>query len=134
MKNLTAYLHFPGNCREALNFYEHALGGELASLQTYEDAHMAKDASQKDWILHSEFRAGDIRFMASDGPPETITQGSHISLSIDIDDADAQTEIFNKLADGGIILMPLEVQFWEARFGMVRDKFGVNWMLSCPAP
>ena len=132
MKSLQVYLHFGGECREALDFYKEAIGGEIKSMQTYGEANMAEDESQKDRVLHSEFQADEIFIMAADGMQgQTVKSGNNISLNISVDNEERQTEIFNKLSKGGKVTMPLEDTFWGARFGMLRDKFGINWMLNC---
>lgn len=92
---------------------------------------MGKDESLKDRVLHAEFKSDHIEFMAADsGHKQKVNFGNHISLSINLYDEDEQTAIFNKLSEGGKVHMPLENTFWGARFGMVEDKFGVNWMLN----
>ncbi len=132
MKNLSVYLHFSGDCREALEFYKEALGGEIKSIQTYGEANMAKEEAQQDKILHAEFQAEDIFLMAADGMHgQTVSNGNNISLSINLNSEEEQSKIFNKLAEGGQVTMPLEDTFWGARFGMLTDRFGTNWMLNC---
>ncbi len=131
MKELKVYLHFNGQAREALGFYAKCFGGETTTLQTYGESPMETDESLKDRVLHAEFKADHIEFMAADsGHKQKVRFGNHISLSINLYDEDEQTAIFNKLSEDGKVHMPLENTFWGARFGMVEDKFGVNWMLN----
>lgn len=130
MKSLNAYLFFTGNCREALKFYEHAMNGRIDSLQTYEEGKMAENDSQKDLVMHADFRVGDIHLMAADSV-RPVESGSNISLNLNFESEDEQTKVFNKLSEGGKVTMQLEDTFWGARFGMLQDKFGVNWMLNC---
>jgi PhnB protein len=132
MKQLNVYLIFNGTCAEALNFYKSCLNGEIVSRQTFGEAPMESDEAQKDRIMHAEFRAGDIYFMASDSTPDHPVQpGSMVWLSVNLDNVDEQKAIFDKLAEGGQVAQPLEDTFWGARFGMLTDKFGVKWMLNC---
>ncbi len=133
MKKLNAYLAFErGKCREALEFYAQALEGEIVSLQTFGESPMPTDDTTKDYVMHAEFRAGDITFMASDGSSQyEYKAGNSITLSINVDDKDEQTRIFDGLAAGGTVTMPLQYTFWGARFGMLTDKYGINWMTNC---
>jgi len=132
MKTLQVYLTFNGNCKEAMNFYKDAIGGEIVSMQSFGDSQMPYDEDQKDQIIHSEFRSENIYFMASDNMKGTpYFSGTNVSLSIDMTDQDEQTKIFNNLANGGRINMELQDTFWGARFGMCTDKYGMNWMLNC---
>ena len=130
MKQLHVYFNFPGNCREALNFYRDALGGEITSLQTFGQSPMAGEVSaeHQERVMHAEFRSGDIYFMASDSMPGqggNVQSGSNISLSINLDSEDEQTQIFERLSAGGRVTMPLGDTFWGARFGMLVDRFGI---------
>jgi PhnB protein len=58
-------------------------------------------------------------------------KGNNIRLSLDLDDIKKMDDIFARLSAGGKILMPLGDQFWGARFGMLEDAFGIQWMLNC---
>lgn len=131
MKQLSVYLSFPGNCEEAINFYKDCLSGEIVSLQRFGDTPVDSPEEHKQKVMHAEFRAGDIFFMASDGrPDEALTPGDMIHLSINLTDAAEQEAIFSKLSAGGRVDMPLEDTFWGARFGMLTDKYGIRWMLN----
>ena len=57
--------------------------------------------------------------------------GNNFTISVNTDNTDEATRIFNALADGGKITMPLEKTFWESYFGMLTDRFGINWMVNC---
>lgn len=133
MKNLNVYLTFAGTCNDALALYKEALGGEIVSLQTFGEAPTPNiPDDQKNNVMHAEFRAGDIYFMASDSMPEQpVILGNAVTLSISLDSLEEQESIFSKLSDGGAVTMPLQDTFWGARFGMLTDKFGINWMLNC---
>lgn len=133
MKNLNVYLTFSGTCKDALALYKEALGGEIVSLQTFGEAPTPNiPDDQKNNVMHAEFRAGDIYFMASDSMPEQpVILGNAVTLSIGLDSLEEQESIFSKLSDGGAVTMPLQDTFWGARFGMLTDKFGINWMLNC---
>ena len=132
MKQLGIYLTFSGNCKDALNFYKNCLNGEIVSMQSFGESPMKVDEKDKNLIMHSEFRSDEIKFMASDSMPgHDVKPGNNISLSVNLTDEKEQTEIFQKLSEGGKVTMPLEDTFWNARFGMLTDKYGINWMLNC---
>lgn len=131
---LVPYLNFNGNCAEAMKFYHSILGGDL-DLQTYEDTpEMPSSPENKDKVVHATLKNGSIVFMASDGNPlSEVKFGDSVNLSLNGPDNEELTEYFNKLAEGGKILMPLEKQFWGDKFGMLTDKFGINWMVNIGA-
>lgn len=135
MKSMNPYLTFAGNCREALNFYKEVFGGEVSALQTYGEGGMAQDEKNKDAVLHSEFRAPNLFFMAADDVRGFVVRtDNNISLMVDCDSAPEQDRIFNKLAEGGNVTLPLADTFWGARFGQVTDRFGIQWMSNYTKP
>jgi len=137
MKTLNPYLTLNGRCREALDFYKRCLGGEVVVLMTFADAkdhmpshQMPPGAEQQ--VMHSEFRSEGIHFMASDGMPgKPSERGKNIALALGFDTEAEQTNAYQALAEGGDPSMPLHDAFWGARFGMLTDKFGIQWMLNC---
>ena len=133
MKSVVPYFTFAGNCREAMNFYRDCFGGEITHMQTFEEAHMQVDDQVKNHIVHAEMRAGDILLMASDGGMTGFVSqvGNNVNLNVNLTDPAEQDKIFAALAVGGKVTMPLQDTFWGARYGMLTDRFGVNWMLNC---
>ncbi len=140
MKALEPYLNFAGNCREALEFYKACFKGEITSMQTFGEGNMGADEKTKDRILHAVFKADGLVFMASDGMADFQAKpGNMVSLSVDLKDEKEQAAIFSALSEGGKVTMPLEHTFWGATFGMLIDRYGIQWMLNCapegaPAP
>jgi PhnB protein len=131
MKQLNVYLAFPGTCEEALNFYKTCFGGEITSMQRFGDSPVESSEEHKQKIMHAEFKADGMFFMASDGMPgQPVPSGEMVTLSINLTDGAEQERIFNSLAEGGKVTMPLGETFWGAVFGMVTDKFGIPWMLN----
>lgn len=129
MKALHPYLTFNGNCREAMNFYTDALDADLHIMDGEEMPNATEET--KELVLHAMLRKGSSVVMASDamqGGP--VTSGTNFSLSIDCESTDEQDKFFEALKQGGNVTMPLQDVFWGARFGMLTDKFGVNWMLN----
>ena len=132
------YLFFDGSCEEALTFYRKALGAEVTMLMRFKDCpEPPREASESgaagspppDKVMHSAFRIGETTVMASDGHCAGKASFSGFSLSITAaNDAEAE-RLFNAIADGGQVQMPLAKTFFSSRFGMAADKFGVNWMI-----
>lgn len=128
---LVPYLVFDGKTTsEAMNFYKEIFGGELIS-QTFGEAGVSHTEEDKDLIIHSELKADGFSFMASTGHPgETVKFGDNISMSLIGEDEDQLTEWFNKLAEGGKVILPLGKQFWGDTYGQLTDKFGINWSVN----
>lgn len=134
MANLVPHISFNGNCEEAMNFYKEAFGGEIVFMMTYKGSPMedkvADDYQAK--IMHSSFEADGVVFMAADTMPGLpAPETSNIDLNINFDSKETQLSVFSKLSEGGKIKMPLQDTFWGSHFGMVKDSFGIGWMLSC---
>ena len=131
MQAIIPYLNFNGNAQEALDFYVEALEGKITQSQTFGGAGMADDESMKDKILHAVLEAGDLKFMVSDCPPGvSVKEGDQVSLSLNFNEVELMEKTFAVLAYGGNVTMPMQDTFWGARFGITKDKFGVNWMFN----
>ena len=132
MTQISAYLNFSGNCREALSFYKDCLGGEL-SLQTVEGSPMEAGCpgAMKHQILHGSLTKNGLILMGSDMVgTEGLIQGNNISLSLSCSSEKEINQFFSVLSAGGKIIEPLKLQFWGAMFGVLTDKFGIRWMLT----
>ena len=132
MEAIVPYLNFNGNAAEALAFYSKALNGAVQFQQTFGESPMPVGPEFKDKIMHATFKAGDLTIMCSDtndhmGP---VSGGNNLSLSLNFKDIESIDKTFNALSEGGKITMPLQDTFWGARFGMLTDKFGFNWMFN----
>lgn len=128
---LTPYLYFSGNAEEALNFYEEVLGGKIEMLSRYADSPMPCDDDWKAKIMHARLVFNDNTIMISDSfKGGEVGMDGNVQLNIEIDDVEALEIVFNKIAIGGKVIMPLQPQFWGAIFGMLKDKFGVRWMFN----
>lgn len=129
------YIFFYGRCEEALEFYKKAFGGTYEAMRN-SDSPMA-DQTPDNWknkIMHASFKGNGASFMCSDGREgKTIDpEAGNISLGLAATDAATGERVFNALAEGGKIVMPLDAAFWGGRFGMVQDKFGIEWMVTLP--
>jgi PhnB protein len=132
MKRIDAYLFFEKECREAMGFYKECLGGEL-TLMPIGESPVAEQipAEKKDLIMHSSLSNGGVTLMAADncmgGPLE---KGKTMALTLHCSSNDELHELYNKLSAGGNASHTPRIEFWGDTFGMLTDKFGVDWMLS----
>lgn len=129
MKLLVCYLTFDGNCREAMSFYAHALG---AAVQIMPFADMPEPPEgMGDRVMHARIHIGAATLMASDtmtGMP--FHQGNNFSISVDCEDREEVSRLYTALGEGGQATMTPQDTFWGAYFGMLQDRFGVQWMLN----
>ena len=131
MALLNSYIFFNGNCRDAIRFYEKTLGGKLDAVVTYGDSPDPEQcpAAMKDLVMHAHLTVGDSVLMASDSPPEHYKPAGAFSLALNYPTAAEARRIFDALADGGQVALPLGETFWAETFGMLTDKFGTPWMV-----
>lgn len=128
------YLFFDGRCEEALSFYRQAVGAEIQMMMRYKDSPEPPPPDKvphgsADKIMHAAVRIGETTVLASDGfcLGKPRFEGFSLSLTVKTE-ADAD-RVFNALAQGGEVRMPLAKTFFSPRFGMLADKFGVGWMV-----
>ena len=133
MSLLEIYLHFNGNCREAFDFYSRVLGGKIEFMQTYGEAPGGENmpADGKGRIMHILMNVDGTKIMGSDAPAGHVgTIGSNFSITVNARSEGDAERFFNGLAEGGNVTMPLAETFWSKKFGMLTDKFGVQWMVN----
>jgi PhnB protein len=134
MKHFQPYLNFDGNAREAMTFYKNALDAEL-TIQTFKDAHIEAPPGAEERVMHAQLQKGPAVLMASDTMPgHEFKTGNNLHVTLNCDTVPEVESAFSALSEGGEVTMPLQDQFWGARFGMLTDKFGVSWMLNCELP
>jgi PhnB protein len=127
------YLTFDGTCEEALGAYAKILGGETVFMMPFAGSPVA-GSTPAEWgkkILHARFVFGDNVLMACDAPPGRFQKTQGIMVTLNIDDPAEAERVFNALAEGGAITMPLAETFWAIKFGMLTDRFGTPWMINC---
>ena len=127
------YLAFNGSCEEAMMFYKDILGGEIQMMSRFTDmppevCEVPEEA--KNLVMHCTMTFGGCTLMASDTiDPDNLVQGNNYSISINASEDEAHA-IFNGLNEGGAVIVPFEEAFWGGKFGMIQDKFGIQWMVS----
>lgn len=127
---LIPYLFFPGTAQEAIDFYTSALNGTVLFVQRFADAPVPTDEDTKNKIMHATLAFGDYQMMLSDDVKGKVSMDGNVHLSVDVPEEGAIDALFNKMAEGGQVTMPHDDTFWGARFGMLKDKFGVSWMFN----
>lgn len=142
MIQLDPYLNFPGTTEEAFNFYKSIFGGEFKYISRFSEV---KDLPEKEKyteedlnkIMHVAYEIGHNTLMATDALEKfghKLNYGNNVSLSISTDTKEEADRIFNALAEGGKVGMPMTDMFWGSYWGSCDDKFGVKWMVNCMPP
>lgn len=131
------YLFFEGRCEEAIEFYKSALGAQVGVLMRFKDNPEGAQCPggtpvPGDKVMHADLRIGDTQLMVSDGMASGSPKFEGISLSLTAADEAEADRLFNALADGGQVQVPMGKTFFSPRFGMVADRFGVSWMVIVP--
>lgn len=132
------YLFFGGCCEEAIAFYQKTLHAKKGMLMRWNqspdplpEGMLAEGFENK--VMHANFTIGDCTIMASDGC-ESSAGFSGFNLTLTVPDEMTAGRVFDALAEGGKVGMPLAKTFWSPCYGMVSDKFGVGWMVMVPGP
>jgi PhnB protein len=133
------YLMLSGRCEEALAFYNHAIDAKTTMVMRFDESPDKNHPMPlpPDWgkkIMHSSMTVGATTVMMSDGMSTEVVSFSGVSLSITADDEAQAKKLFDALAAGGNVFMPLGKTFWSPCFGMCSDKFGVSWMVGVDGP
>jgi PhnB protein len=128
---LNPYINFTDKTREAMQFYKSVFGGNL-EMNTFKEYNASHDPSDDDKIMHSMLEADNgITFMAADTPSDMeFKAGTNYSMSLSGDDEAELAGYYEKLAAGGAVVMPLEQAPWGDKFGMVTDKYGIQWLVN----
>jgi len=127
---LTTYVNFAGKCAEAFRFYEHHLGGKVVMMMTHAQNPAPNPNVTGEWkdaVLHARIAIGGTELAGADIPNAEPMRSAYLTLETE---SDSEAErIFSALSDGGQVFMALQETFFASRFGQVRDRFGINWMI-----
>lgn len=128
------YINFSGNCREAVAFYAEVFKTDKAKIMTYgempPDPNYPISDEIKNLVANTALMIKDNVIMFSDTTPDMpFTQGNNISILIVSDDMDEIKTLYEKLKEGGAVIMELQETFWSKAYGMVTDKFGIGWQV-----
>ena len=136
MAGVNIYLTFNGNCKEAFDFYAAVLQREISDFNVFGEMppqpgfELTEDDKKR--VMHVTLPiSSETSIMGSDTfPHQPVSFGNNFSISLSPDSKIEADRVFNELSQGGSIVMPMSDTFWNAYFGMVQDKFGVNWMIN----
>jgi len=133
---LISYLHFNGNCRQAFEFYNAVLGGNIVATVTYGDMPGPEPCPEatRNLVAHVRLIVGDAVLMGSDSPPEMYGKPDGLSITLMADNVEDADRLYTGLSDGGNVFMPIQETSWAERFGMFTDKFGIPWMVCFEKP
>ncbi len=133
IKKLNPYLNFNGTAEKAIKLYESALGAKTDRIMRFGDIPDFKvEPEHKNRVMHAALFIGEGVVMVSDcQPDQPFASGDNVHVSLDCDDVADVTKKFEALAVGGKVLMPLQDMFWGAKFGMLKDAYGISWMFNC---
>jgi PhnB protein len=134
---INPYLHFDGDCAEAMHFYAELLGGEIDMMMPFRGAPMPEQmpADWEDKIMHAQIKAPDgLTIMGTDAPPAYFKTPQGFSVSLTVNDPAEAERIYKALADRAqAISMELQKTFFAEKFAMLTDRFGIPWIVNCPA-
>src|SRR5262249_14972044 len=132
------YLAFAGNCREAFTRYQEIFGGELTVLRMGDmpaDAGAPPQGTNPDTVMHASLALGDDLLLGADDPSGNFTGSVHgMCVNYDAADPGDAKRVFDALAEGGQLQMPLGETFFSPAFGMCIDRFGTPWMVVAALP
>jgi PhnB protein len=132
----STHLIFDGHCRAAFEYYARLLDATIVTMLPFGDSPLA-DKVPLDWqgkILHATLELGTFQLFGSDALPDGYVSPRGFSVALGVDGFAQTKKTFDGLADAGRILLPLQRTFWSSGFGMLIDRFGVPWEISCEQP
>lgn len=135
MSGVHPSLRMNGNGQEAVKFYEHALDAEVLGIQTYGEMpanpEFTLPEEAKNRVMHAMLKVGGTVLMLSDNfPGEPYQLGTQVDVALILDDVKKSNEAFDKLQEGGDVIMPLQETSWSPSYGQVKDRFGITWQIS----
>ena len=137
MAHLNPYIHFNGNAEEAFDFYKSVFGGEFGSKMRFKDfpnPEFPLPEKEANKLAHISLPISANSVLMGSDVPEFMGQvnenENRSKISIATDSKEEADKLFNGLSEGGKIEMPISDSPWGSYFGMFRDKYGIEWMVS----
>lgn len=133
IKKVNPYMQFDGTADKAIQLYQSALGAIVEHVARFGDVpDMNAKPEHKDLVMHALLKVGNDIVMLSDGMPgRPVPAAGNVQIVLDYSDIPEMIKAFEALADGGSVTMPPHDTFWGAKFGMLTDRYGVQWMFNC---
>ncbi len=128
---ITPYLHFQGNCAQAMTAYQAALGGELVLMRYAEAPEAPPEMASSDLIMNATLSAGELGVLrASDFPPGVSGEPqAAVTVCLELTDVERGRALFDQLSADGAVVQPYGPTFFTPGFGMFSDRFGTHWMI-----
>ena len=138
MPSINPYLTFNGNCEAAFNHYKSVFGGEFPYVGRFKDmpemGGKSVPESEAEKIMHMSLPIGEGTVLFGSDTSEIfgrpVVQGNNFTISVNTGSEEEADRFFKGLSEGGSVIMPMGKTFWNSYFGMLTDKFGINWMVS----
>lgn len=134
MNSLNPYLNFNGNTEEVFNFYKSVFGGDFAMVMRFGDTPGCENMpeTEKNGIMHIALPIGSNVLMGTDVPKsmEQVTAGTNMSISVNVSSREEADRVYNGLSAGGKATMPMNDMFWGDYYGMLTDRYQIQWMIS----
>jgi PhnB protein len=136
MTRFSPYLNFNGTTEQAFNFYKSIFGKEISFIQRFKDTPEGHKLSKEEgnMIMHISMPLNDNFLLLGTDALESMGQhlvmGNNFSICIEPESQEEADTLFKKLSEGGKVEMPLQKMFWGAYYGMLTDKFGLQWMIN----
>ncbi len=141
MRNISPYLLFNGQAQEAFDFYKSVFGGEFGMVQKFKEVPEEDrerggiKGEEGEKLIHISLPVGRFVLMGSDAPESRrVDMGNNFAISLETDSKEEAGKVFQALSEDGEVTMPLSDTFWGAYYGMLRDKFGIGWMVGYTYP
>lgn len=136
MANLTPYIHFNGNTEEAFNFYKSVFGGEFKSIIRFKDLELNAPITdaEADKIMNIILPIGASSFLMGSDVPSFMGQvnesENRSKIVVNADTKEEADRLFNGLSAGAEVEVPINSSPWGSYFGMLRDRYGIEWMVN----
>lgn len=136
MATINPWINFNGNTEEAFTFYKSIFGGEFIKIIRFKDLAspefpVADTDAEKFMRIALPIGKNNMLF-ANDVPSFMGKVNEHENrskISVTTESKEEAEAIFNGLSEGGQIEVPISDGAWGTYFGMLRDKYGIEWMV-----
>jgi len=136
MAIINPHINFNGNAEEAFNFYKSTFGGEFQRIVRFKDLSsegFPVDESEEEKIMHIALSIGQNTLMGNDVPAfmgKVDENENRSKISVSAESREEADRLFQTLSAGGTVEVPIDDSMWGSYFGMLRDKFGIEWMIN----
>ena len=136
MAQINPFIHFNGNAEEAFTFYKGIFGGDFISLIRFKELSIENHTvseQEAEKIMHIELPIGKQSVLMGSDTPKELGQHNEretrSKIHLRAESKEEAEHLFNGLSNGGEIEFPIQDAPWGAYFVMLRDRFGIEWMV-----